>query len=62
MATPPLAGVDPTVTMSSGLAELRAGEDTDETLRRRAGLAQGIAKTHGKNQLVADDDGRMPPE
>jgi len=62
LATPPLAGVDPTVTMSSGLAELRAGDDKEETLRRRAGLAQGIAKTHGKNQLVADDDGRMPSE
>ena len=47
--------------MSGGLVELRAGDD-DESLRKRAGLAQGIAKMHGKNQLVADDDERMPRE
>ena len=61
IATPPLAGVDPPVTMSSGLAELGQGDD-EETLRRRAGRAQGIAKANGKNQLVADDDVRMPRE
>ena len=61
IATPPLAGVDPPVTMSSGLAELRA-TDTLESLQQRAGMAQSIAKTNGKNQLVADDDPRMPPE
>ena len=61
VATPPLAGVDPPVTMSSGLTELRP-TDTRESLERRAGAAQSIAKTNGKNQLVADDDPRMPPE
>lgn len=61
MATPPLASIEPAVTMSSGLAELRAG-DTDESLRKRAGLAQRIAKEQGKNQLRADDDPLMPPE
>jgi diguanylate cyclase (GGDEF)-like protein len=61
MATPPLAGYEPSVTMSSGLAELRT-DDTGDSLRRRAGIAQGIAKKNGKNQLVADDDPRMPPE
>jgi diguanylate cyclase (GGDEF)-like protein len=59
MANPPLASIDPPVTMSSGLAELRS-TDTDETLRRRAGIAQRIAKEQGKNQLVADDDPRLP--
>jgi len=61
IATPPLATVDPPVTMSSGLVELRAG-DNEDSLRRRAGVAQRIAKESGKNQLVADDDERMPPE
>ena len=46
------------LTISSGLAELRA-DDTEQSLRRRAGRAQGIAKTSGKNRLVADDDGRI---
>jgi diguanylate cyclase (GGDEF)-like protein len=61
MATPALAGIDPAVTMSSGLAELRPG-DNEASLRRRAGNAQRIAKENGKNQLVADDDPRLPPE
>jgi diguanylate cyclase (GGDEF)-like protein len=61
MAAPPLGGYAPPVTMSSGLAEIRA-DDTADSLRRRAGIAQGIAKSSGKNQLVADDDPRMPPE
>jgi diguanylate cyclase (GGDEF)-like protein len=61
MATPPLASIDPPVTMSSGLAELRPG-DTDAALRRRAGNAQRIAKETGKNRLVADDDPRLPRE
>jgi diguanylate cyclase (GGDEF)-like protein len=61
MATPPLGSVDPPVTLSSGLAELRA-TDTVDTLQRRAGSAQRFAKENGKNQLVADDDPRLPPE
>jgi diguanylate cyclase (GGDEF)-like protein len=61
MATPPLASIDPPVTMSSGLVELRTG-DTEASLRRRAGNAQRIAKENGKNQLVVDDDPRLPPE
>jgi len=61
IATPPLAAVDPPVTMSSGLVELRAG-DGEESLRRRVGITQRIAKESGKNRLVADDDGRLPPE
>lgn len=58
IATPPLASIDPPVTMSSGLVELRA-DDTEDSLRRRAGSAQQLAKEGGKNQLVADDDGRI---
>jgi diguanylate cyclase (GGDEF)-like protein len=61
IANPPLAGVDPPVTMSSGLAELLP-TDREDSLRRRVGIAQRIAKESGKNQLVADDDARMPPE
>jgi diguanylate cyclase (GGDEF)-like protein len=61
MATPPLAGLNPPVTLSSGLAELRAS-DTEASIRNRAGVAQRLAKSYGKNQLVADDDPRMPPE
>lgn len=61
IANPPLGGVDPPVTISSGLTELRA-TDTEDSLRRRAGIAQRIAKESGKNQLVADDDARMPSE
>ena len=63
IATPPLAGVeDPApVTMSSGLAELRP-DDTPETLRRRAGSAQNIAKEAGKNQLRTDADDLIPPQ
>lgn len=61
LATPPLEAIDPPVTMSSGLVELRA-DDREDSLRRRAGTAQRIAKESGKNQLVADDDERMPPE
>jgi diguanylate cyclase (GGDEF)-like protein len=49
------------LTMSSGLAELRA-DDTADSLRARAGTAQGMAKTSGKNRLVAADDGRVAPE
>ena len=49
------------LTMSSGLAELRA-DDTEASLRARAGRAQGIAKTGGKNRLVTDDDERLAPE
>ena len=61
IATPPLASIHPPVTMSSGLAELRPGESTTSLLRR-VGQAQKLAKEHGKNQLVADDDPRLPPE
>ncbi len=61
ISTPPLAGLDPRVTLSSGLAELRPSDDPD-SLKRRAGTAQKIAKENGKNQLVADDDALMPPE
>jgi diguanylate cyclase (GGDEF)-like protein len=46
------------VTMTSGLAELRA-DDTEDSLRKRAGRAQRLGKASGKNQLVADDDGRI---
>ncbi len=46
------------VTMTSGLAELRA-DDTEDSLRKRAGRAQRLGKASGKNQLVADDDGRL---
>ena len=49
------------LTMSSGLAELRA-DDTEASLRARAGRAQGMAKTGGKNRLVTDDDERVAPE
>jgi diguanylate cyclase (GGDEF)-like protein len=61
MSAPPLAALDPPVTMSSGLVELRPGE-SEASLLRRAGYAQKIAKENDKNQLVADDDPRMPPE
>lgn len=61
LTSPPLGGLDPIVTVSSGLAELRK-DDTVVSLRRRAGHAQRIAKENGKNQLVSDDDPRMPPE
>ncbi len=61
VAYPPLAGVDPPLTMSSGLAEFRP-TDTAATLRRRAGAAQSVAKSHGKNQLVSDDDPRVNEE
>ena len=46
------------VTMTSGLAELRA-DDTEDSLRKRAGRAQRLGKASGKNQLVADDDSRL---
>ena len=46
------------VTMTSGLAELRS-DDTEDSLRKRAGRAQRLGKASGKNQLVADDDGRL---
>ena len=61
VATPPLAGLDPPVTLSSGLAELRASDD-EASLRRRAEHAQRFAKQNHKNQLVADDDPRLPPQ
>lgn len=61
IATPPLAGLHPPVTLSSGLAELRPNDD-EESLRRRAEHAQRFAKENQKNQLVADDDPRLPPQ
>jgi diguanylate cyclase (GGDEF)-like protein len=61
IATPPLAGLDPPVTLSSGLAELRPS-DNEASLRRRAEMAQTLAKFNGKNQLVTDDDPRLLPE
>ncbi len=56
VSTPPLAGYEPTVTMSSGLAELRA-DDTADSLRRRAGECQSEAKRAGKNRLHTDAEG-----
>ena len=63
MATPPARrSIEPRVTMSSGLAELRP-DDTDGHRCEPAGrTAQRIAKENGKNRLVADDDPRLPPE
>jgi diguanylate cyclase (GGDEF)-like protein len=61
VAYPPVAGVEPPLTMSSGLAEFLP-TDTAATLQRRAGAAQSVAKSHGKNQLVADDDPRVQAE
>jgi diguanylate cyclase (GGDEF)-like protein len=46
------------VTMTSGLAELRA-DDTEDSLLKRAGRAQRLGKASGKNQLIADDDVRI---
>jgi diguanylate cyclase (GGDEF)-like protein len=56
VAARPLAGVDPPVTMSSGLAELRA-DDTVESLLERAERAMTTAKRNNKNQLCTDADG-----
>ena len=61
IATPPLGSVMPPVTMSSGLAELRA-DDTAESLRERAGARQTVAKHSGKDQLRTDADGLALPE
>ncbi len=61
VANPPLAGVDPPLTMSSGLTELRPA-DTAATLRQRAGVIQAVAKSDGKNQLVDDGDPRVHAE
>lgn len=46
------------LTMSSGLAELRA-DDTEASLLARAGLAMKLAKRPPKNQLVTDADREM---
>jgi diguanylate cyclase (GGDEF)-like protein len=54
VAASPFADIG-TVTMSSGLAELRS-DDTSESLQRRAGEAMIVAKNSGKNQLLTDAD------
>ena len=46
------------VTMSSGLAECRA-DDTEDSLRQRAGSTQRLAKKDGKDRLVTDADRRV---
>ena len=55
VAARPLADLDPPVTMSSGLAELRAN-DTAESLQARAEKAMVTAKQNSKNQLCTDAD------
>jgi diguanylate cyclase (GGDEF)-like protein len=54
MAARPFGDVDP-VTMSAGIAELRA-EDTPESLQSRAGAALTRAKQAGKDQHLTDAD------
>jgi diguanylate cyclase (GGDEF)-like protein len=54
MAAAPFGDVGP-VTMSSGLARLRA-DDTTETLLARVNLLMGVAKDAGKDQLVSEDN------
>lgn len=54
MAAAPFGDVGP-VTMSSGLARLRA-DDTTETLLARANHLMGVAKDAGKDRLVSEGD------
>ena len=49
------------MTMSERAGGAPAGDTSDVAAQARR-IGQGIAKTHGKNQLVADDDERVPPE
>lgn len=55
MAARPFGDVNRSVTMSSGLAELRP-EDTPESLQERANQAMAVAKNSGKEQLRTDAD------
>jgi diguanylate cyclase (GGDEF)-like protein len=55
VAARPLGGVEPPVTMSSGLAELRA-DDTVASLQQRAEKAMMMAKHNDKDQLCTDAD------